>query len=112
MPVPTNPHGALGALQFGAACRTLAAAARGSGLLAPSFRSPPRVVGVDRTVRHRADGPAVVAVAIQGRPASAVLADLVEGVIVANRLDGREALLVRSALWEAVSAEVASSSAA
>jgi hypothetical protein len=112
MPVPTPPHGSLGALQFGAACRTLATAARRGGLVAPSFRSPPRVVGVHRTVRHREDGPAVVAVAFQGRPANAVLADLIEGVIVSNRLDNAAAIRARSALWDAVAAEAAASSAA
>jgi hypothetical protein len=111
MPVPPNPHGPLGALQFGAACRTLAAAARRGGLVPPSFRSPPRVAGADRTVRHRGGGAAVVAVAFQGRPPNAVLADLVEGVIVANRLSGAAAIRARSALWEAVSAEAASPAA-
>jgi hypothetical protein len=111
MPVPAHSHGPLGALQFGAACRTLATAARRGGLVPPSFRSPPRVVGVDRTVRRRHDGPSVVAVAFQGRPANAVLADLIEGVIVSNRLTGAAAIRARSSLWEAVAAEAASSAA-
>lgn len=93
-------------IQFGAACRTLAGAARRCGLAAPSFRSPPRLAGVERTVRHRGRGPAVVAVTYAGRALPAVLADLVEGVVVANRLEGAAAIRARSALWEALSAEL------
>ena len=47
----------------------------------------------------------MVAVVYQGRPFTAVLADLVEGVVVANRLSGAAAIRARSALWDAVSAE-------
>jgi hypothetical protein len=88
--------------QFSSACRALAAAARSAGLQAPSFRSPPRIEGASRTIRRRGRAPAVLAVAIHGRPAEAVLSDLVEGVVVANGLDGKEAIRARSALWEAV----------
>lgn len=51
-----------------------------------------------------------MAVAHRGRPFAAVLADLVEGVVVANHLAGADALRARSALWEAVA--VGSTSAA
>lgn len=57
-----------------------------------------------RTVRHRADGRVVVSVQHRGRPFVAVLADLVEGVVVANRLSGGPAIRARSSLWDAVSA--------
>ena len=36
-------------------------------------------------MRRRADGGVAVAVRVRGRPMAAVLADLVEGVVVANR---------------------------
>lgn len=36
----------------------------------------------------------------------AVVADMVEGVVVANGLDGGEATRVRTALWEGVSARL------
>ena len=90
--------------QFSTACRALSAAARGAGLLAPSFRSPPGLTGVTRTIRRRGRASAVLAVALHGRPAEAVLSDLVEGVVVANRLEGKDAIRARSVLWEAVSA--------
>jgi len=44
----------------------------------------------------------VVAVRVKGRPFVAVAADLVEGIIVANRLLGPDALRVRGALWAAL----------
>lgn len=90
---------------FTLACRTLTSAARQCGLDAPSFRSPPRLNGAVRTIRRRGRAPAVVAVAHRGRPFAAVLADLVEGVVVANLLVGADAIRARSALWEAVAAE-------
>jgi hypothetical protein len=86
--------------RFADAARRLGALARGLGLAAPAFRSPPRLVGVDRTIRRRPDGGAVVAVVLRDRPWAAILADLIEGVLAANRLAGTSADRVRSALWE------------
>jgi hypothetical protein len=88
--------------QFGALARRIADQAHGLGLVAPSFRTPPRVDGVDRTLRRRADGTGVVAVRIQGRSPAAVVADLVEGVLAVNRLGGDEATRVRTALLAGV----------
>ncbi len=92
-------------LRFAAAARSLGAAARGRGLAAPGFRSPPRVEGAERTLRRTAGGGATVAVRLRGRPFVAVVADMVEGVLVANELTGTEATRVRTALWAAVAAE-------
>ena len=89
-------------VRFANVVRTLAAASRAAGLRAPSFRSPPRVHGAARTVRRRADGSTTVAVAVKGRPWAAVLADLVEGVVVANELAGPAAERARAAMWTAV----------
>jgi hypothetical protein len=89
-------------LIFAATVRTLAAAARARGLSVPGFRSPPRVPGADRTVRRTADGRSTVAVVVRGRPHQAVVADMIEGIVIANDLDGTEATRVRTKLWEAV----------
>lgn len=43
-----------------------------------------------------------MAVVVKGRPPQAVVADLIEGVIIANALTGAEATRVRTWLWEAV----------
>ncbi len=87
---------------FATAVQALAAEARRQGLVMPGFRSPPRPPGVQRTIRRRADGQAVVAVRLRGRPFAAVAADMVEGVVVANRLVDRRATVARAALLAAV----------
>jgi hypothetical protein len=89
-------------LRFAAAVRSLGVAARQVGVVLPGFRSPPRADDADRTLRWRADGSAIVAVRLRDRPWSAVLADMIEGVVVANGLEGRRAERCRSALWAAV----------
>ncbi|CAN5761527.1 hypothetical protein BH23ACT2_BH23ACT2_01250 [soil metagenome] len=89
-------------LQFAATVRTLGGAARARGLRVPGFRSPPKLPGAQRTMRRRRDGGATVSVVVKGRPYQAVIADLVEGIVVANDLTGAEATRVRTHLWEAV----------
>jgi len=93
-------------LRFATAARTLGDVARAAGLMVPSFRSPPRLVGVDRTLKRspRADGvvDVVVSVRLKGRPWVSVLADMIDGVLVANDLTGPTAGAARTALWAAV----------
>ena len=88
--------------RFASAARTLGQAARARGLRVPGFRSPPRLAGAERTVRHRGDGGSTVAVRLRGRPWVAVLADMIEGVVVANGLVGADATRARTALWAAL----------
>lgn len=90
------------AVEFARAARSLAAAAREGGWQAPTFLSPPRARHAQRTVRRARDGTAVVAVRRRDRPWSAVLGDLVEGVVVANRLTGPDADRCRDVLWNAL----------
>lgn len=85
---------------FAAAARTLATEARRRGLVGPSYRCPPRLVGVDRTIRRRPDG-AIVSVRVRGRPWPAVVADMIEGVVVANRLTPPQSDRIRTELWQA-----------
>ncbi|WP_426573582.1 hypothetical protein [Aquihabitans sp. McL0605] len=89
-------------LQFAATVRTLGAAIRARGLVVPGFRSPPRRAGAERTLRWAPDGSATVAVAVRGRPFQAVVADLIEGVVIVNQLEGIDATRLRTALWEEV----------
>ena len=86
-------------VHFAHAARTLTQEARRRGLVGPSFRCPPRVGGVDRTLRRRPGG-AVVAVRLKGRPWPAVLADMIEGVVVANDLPAPAATRLRTELWD------------
>jgi hypothetical protein len=92
-------------LRFARLARSLAEAARSTGLRAPTFRSPPRIPDVTRSIVRR--GPAVtVSVSLRDRPWPAVVADMVEGVVVANRLTGVRADHARSHLWQvAIDAE-------
>lgn len=82
------------------AAQRLGAAAREAGLLVPAFRSPPRRDGSVRTIR-RIHGGAVIAVQIRSRPFDRVVADMVEGILAANELEGEAARRLRLALWEA-----------
>lgn len=47
-----------------------------------------------------------MAVRLGDRPLGAVVADMIEGVVVANDLTGGDATRLRTLLWEAVSGEV------
>jgi hypothetical protein len=86
------------ALEFAVLARRLADEARRLGLVPPAFRSPPEADGPARAVRrHRGRGVTVV-VRRRGRPAAAVATDMVEGVVVANRLAGPRAAACRRAL--------------
>jgi hypothetical protein len=85
---------------FTDAARVLADATHSLGLVVPGFRSPPRVVGLDRTIRRGVGGiGGVVAVRLRDRPFTAVISDMIEGIIVINQLEPHGADHVRSALW-------------
>jgi hypothetical protein len=96
-------------IAFSHAARALTRSARRLRLIPPSFRCPPQVLGADRTVRRRREG-AVVAVRVRRRPLVAVLADMVEGVVAANRLVSPRADRVRAELWAAVAPMLAGAS--
>ncbi|MGH9135323.1 MAG: hypothetical protein ACRDZZ_15395 [Ilumatobacteraceae bacterium] len=91
-------------VDFAAAARTLTREARRRRLVGPSFRCPPRLVGVDRSIRRRRGG-AVVSVRIRGRPWVAVVADMIEGVVVTNELAPPQSDRLRTELWVAVGVE-------
>ena len=91
-------------MQFAAAVQVLGHEARALGLDVPGFRSPPRLRGVDRSLRRRPGAAPAVAVRLRGRPFDAVVADMVEGVLVANGLTGAPAASARARLLAAVAA--------
>lgn len=92
-------------VHFAAAARVIGDVARPRGLLVPAFRSPPRVRGAERTLRRWRDGGATVSVRVGDRPFVEVVADMVEGVVVANGLSGIAATRIRTALWEEVTTD-------
>ena len=91
-------------LRFAAAARTLGQVARREGLVAPSFRSPPRTVGLDRSIRRLPTG-VVVSIRLRDRSWVAVVADMIDGVIVANLLESIDAARLRTLLWEVLEVE-------
>ena len=97
---PRDPSPTLPAARFVTAARRLGAAARTAGLDVPAFRSPPRVAGAVRTLRHFPSG-AVVSVTLRGRRFDDVVVDMVEGVVRVNRLGGEAAAEARRCLLDA-----------
>jgi hypothetical protein len=85
---------------FADVARRLGAATRAAGLVVPAFRTPPRRPGAPRTIRRLPGGP-VVAVRVRSRPLADVVADMVEGVVVANGLAGDAAARMRTVLLHA-----------
>ncbi len=92
------------AIEFAQAARTLTNDAQRRGLIGPSYRCPPRIVGVDRSLRRHAGG-VTIAVKLRGRPWAAVLADMIEGVIAANAIEPAKAFRLRAELWASLGFE-------
>lgn len=101
---PEHPGKGAPVLRFADTAKRLGAAARAAGLVVPAFRCPPRVAGARRTVR-RFPGGSVVSVTLKGRTFGDVATDMVEGVVVVNKLEGEAAHRFRRALLDAVGAE-------
>ena len=121
---PMQPRtSSLTAVEFAALARAIASTVHQSGLVAPGFRCPTRIIGVDRTIRRFAredvagtaagtvagTAAGIVAVNVKDRPLAAVVADMIEGVVILNQLSAVEAARVRAALW--LSLEYATSNA-
>ena len=77
--------------EFARAVRELVQAVDGQGMRSPAFKSPPRVPTAERTIRWIAPDKAIVAVRRANRAPDAVLADMIAGVVRANRLSGPDA---------------------
>lgn len=97
-PLPITPWFAWSSHALAQACERL-------GLEAPSFRSPPTVPGVDRTLRRVPGSGVRVAIRLWGRSFPAIRADMIEGVLAANAAALRrpaDAARVRALLEEVV----------
>jgi len=88
---------------FSTIVRAVSEETRRLGLAVPGFRSPPRLTGADRTIRRRA-GETTVAIRLRHRPFADVVADVVEGVVVANQVPPGQDIKVRCRLLSAVEA--------
>ena len=92
-------------IRFSHAARAIRLVVRQRGLDMPLFRSPPRLEGVQRSLTRRAIGASTVAVQLHRRPWPAVLADMIEGVVVVNALQGAAADELRHALWSSLDSD-------
>ena len=88
---------------FAETARIIGQVARKHKLSVPTFRSPPRIEEVHRSIRRGVDF-SVVSVSFTGRPYSAVISDMIEGVLVANSLDRNQSDFFRALLWSSVDA--------
>ena len=77
--------------EFAEVVRQLQRAAAASGMQMPGFVSPPRTASARRTIRWLPGDRALVAVRRGDRQADAVVTDMIDGVVAANRLSGSEA---------------------
>ncbi len=96
---PSGLDGELTSIGFARLARSLSEVAAAVGAAPVTFRSPGRV-GAGRAIRRNADGSATVAVRYRGRPAVAVAADMIEGIVQAA---GKPAIgaAERDRLWGA-----------
>jgi len=94
-------------IRFAETARLLAAVARHHELKVPGFRCPPRIPGANRSIRWSPNGSCIVSVRVRDREVADVIADMVEGVLVANQLTSQTADGWRIALRSAVSDELA-----
>ena len=90
------------AAQFSECVRVIVTLARRRGLRPPTFRSPPRIDGVDRSIQRRRNGSVLVAIRREDRPFAAIQGDVIEGVVAANQLQGEPADRFRRAAWTAL----------
>jgi len=88
-------------LRFSIVAKVISEVCARCGLEVPGFKSPPRSADLDRTTRRQSSG-SVVAVRIKDRPFEAVIADMIEGVILCNDLCVAKAGKLRNIMWSAV----------
>lgn len=92
----------LNSVAFATVARELSIVARQWGSDAPSFRSPPRIAGLRRSISRRADGSSTVAVTTRNRSVVAVISDMVEGVLVSASVPAATSGAFRDALWASI----------
>jgi len=70
------------------------------GYATPQFRCPPPSAQYQRSIRRNNDDLSI-SIVIRGRPWLAVLADIVEGFVIANSGSGQESE-IRNILWDTI----------
>ena len=87
-------------IQFSITVRTLGRIANQLGYVTPQFRCPPPSAQYQRSVRRNHDDLSI-SIVIRGRPWLAVLADIVEGFVIANAKSGQDSE-IRNILWDTI----------
>ena len=87
-------------IQFSITVRTLGRIANQLGYVTPQFRCPPPSAQYQRSVRRNHDDLSI-SIVIRGRPWLAVLADIVEGFVIANAKLGQDSE-IRNILWDTI----------
>ncbi|MDP7066510.1 MAG: hypothetical protein QF637_02690 [Acidimicrobiales bacterium] len=87
-------------VRFSMVAKTIGRLGAQVGFTVPGFRSPPRSGEIDRTLRKDGSG-SIVAVRIKDRQFEAVVADMIEGVVVCNGLSAERSSELRNLLWRA-----------
>jgi hypothetical protein len=101
----SRPASGCSVAEFSECVRRIVAVARSQGLNPPAFRSPPRLPGLDRSVQRRAKGAVMIAIRRGERPFAAIQGDIIEGVVVANRLSGEQAEQFRRVAWSGLESQ-------
>ena len=89
-------------IQFSIAVRTLGRIADQLGYRIPQVRGPPPSAKYQRSVRKTGDENLSISIVIRGRPWLAILADIVEGFVIANTQSGQDSE-IRNILWDCIS---------
>ena len=87
-------------IQFSRTIRTLGRIANQLGYVTPQFRCPPPSAQYQRSIRRNKDDLSI-SIVIRGRPWLAVLADIVEGFVIANAKSGQDSE-IRNILWDTI----------
>lgn len=87
-------------IQFSITIRTLGRIAHQLGYQTPQFRCPPPSAKYQRSVRRNNDVLSI-SIVIRGRPWLAVLADIVEGFVLANAKLVQDSE-IRNILWDCI----------
>ena len=88
-------------IKFLKVIRTLERIAGQRGFVAPSFRCPPPSAKFQRSIKKLDNDKVTISIVARDRPWLAVLADIVEGFVIANSSSERESEL-RNLLWDSI----------
>ena len=81
---PTSPAEGISFATFTSLVLMLSTWARNHAMQPPQYRSPPRTLGVTRSLRRSSGGRPVISIRLRGRARSEVVRDMVDGLLAVN----------------------------